>query len=83
MLPVILVVAIRLGCINHAKLTFRAIQQTGIECAGWIAMCSDPEVLSLDDSIATIKIALETPLLGVLPYRESADYNFFAQQLRL
>jgi dethiobiotin synthetase len=82
-LPVILVVAIRLGCINHAKLTFRAIQQTGIECAGWIATCSDPEVLSLDETIETIKNAVETPLLGVLPYTKTADFNFFSQQLRL
>ncbi len=82
-LPVIMVVAIRLGCINHAKLTFRAIQQTGAECAGWVAMCSDPDVLNLEETIETIKGAVETPLLGVLPYTKTADFNFFAQQLKL
>ena len=82
-LPVILVVAIRLGCINQAKLTFRAIQQAGIESTGWIAMCSDPQVLCLEETIETIKNAIETPLLGVLPYTKTADFNFFAQQLRL
>ncbi|HEY5141202.1 MAG TPA: dethiobiotin synthase, partial [Methylococcales bacterium] len=48
-LPVILVVAIRLGCINHAKLTWQAIQHSGIPCAGWIAMCLDPEMLNRDE----------------------------------
>lgn len=82
-LPVILVVAIRLGCINHAKLTYRAIQQAGVDCAGWIAMCADPDVLNPEEIIQTIENALDAPLLGVLPYRKTADFNFFAQQLKL
>lgn len=82
-LPVILVVAIRLGCINHALLTLRAMQHTGVNCAGWIAMCSDPAMLSLEATIQTIENAVDAPLLGILPYRKIADFNFFAQQLRL
>jgi len=82
-LPVILVVAIRLGCINHAKLTYRGIQQTYIHCAGWIAACSDPNVLNRVEIIRTLEKAMDAPLLGVLPYRETADFNFFAQQLKL
>jgi len=82
-LPVIMVVAIRLGCINHARLTYQAIKQSGVGCAGWIAVCTDPDLLSRDENIQTIKIALDAPLLGILPYRDIADFDFFSEQLML
>ena len=82
-LPVILVVAIRLGCINHAKLTYEAIQHSGILCAGWIAVCVDPDMLNRDENICTVKTALNVPLLGVLPYLASADFDLLAGQLAL
>jgi dethiobiotin synthetase len=82
-LPVIMVVAIRLGCINHAKLTWQAIQHSGIPCAGWIAMCVDPDMLKPDENIHTIKTALNVPLLGVLPYLASADFDLLARKLAL
>jgi dethiobiotin synthetase len=82
-LPVILVVAIRLGCINHAILTYQAIAQSGLNCAGWIAVCSDPELSSRDEAILTITAKLDTPLLGVLPYRKIADFDFFSDQLKM
>jgi len=80
-LPVIIVVAIRLGCINHAKLTYQAVRHSGLNCAGWIAMCTDAGMLMREENIQTIKTALDTPLLGVLPYLECADFRFFAEQL--
>ena len=82
-LPTILVVAIRLGCINHAKLTYQAIQHTGLPCAGWIAVCVDPALLNLDENIQTIKTALSAPLLGVLPYLDNADFDLLAGRLAL
>ena len=82
-LPVIIVVAIRLGCINHAKLTWQAIQHSGIPCAGWIAVCVDPDMLNRDENIHTIKTALNVPLLGVLPYLASADFDLLAGKLAL
>ncbi len=82
-LPVIIVVAIRLGCINHAKLTWQAIQHSGIPCAGWIAMCVDPDMLNRDENIHTIKTALNVPLLGVLPYLEVADFSFLSEQVTM
>jgi len=82
-LPVIMVVAVRLGCINHARLTYQAIKQSGVNCAGWIAVCTDPGLLSRGENIQTIKNALDTPLLGVLPYREVANFNFFSEQLKI
>ena len=82
-LPVIMVVAIRLGCINHARLTYQAIAQSGVNCAGWIAVCTDPELSSRDETMLTIKATLDTPLLGVLPYREVADFDYFSEQLKI
>ncbi len=82
-LPVIMVVAIRLGCINHARLTYQAIKQSNVNCAGWIAVCTDPDLLNRDENIQTIRAVLDAPLLGILPYREVADFNFFSEQLML
>lgn len=82
-LPVIIVVAIRLGCINHAKLTYQAVQHAGLPCAGWIAACVDPGMLKPEENIHTIKTALNTPLLGVFPYLDTADFDLLAGKLAL
>ncbi|MSP28142.1 MAG: dethiobiotin synthase [Methylococcales bacterium] len=82
-LPVIMVVAIRLGCINHARLTYQAIQASGVTCAGWIANCTDPAMLKRDENITTIKHALNAPLLGILPYQHPADFDFLARCVSL
>lgn len=82
-LPVVLVVAIRLGCINHALLSYRAIVQSGLPCAGWIANCTDPDMLCLTENIATLEHLLAAPLLGVLPYQAQADFDLLAQRLGL
>ncbi len=80
-LPVIIVVAIRLGCINHAKLTYRAVQHSRLHCAGWIAVCVDADMLMREETIQTIATALDAPLLGILPYLERADFHRLAEQL--
>lgn len=80
-LPVIIVVAIRLGCINHARLTYQAIQASGLKCAGWLANCTDPEMLKGEENIARIKELLAAPLLGVLPYQPQADFDKLAEML--
>ncbi|UOA07920.1 dethiobiotin synthase [Methylobacter sp. S3L5C] len=82
-LPIILVVGIKLGCINHAKLTYLAIQHSGVPCAGWIAVCVDPHMLKLNENIDTIVTALDVPLLGMLPWLESADFDLLASKLAL
>lgn len=82
-LPVILVVGIKLGCISHAKLSWQAIQNSELPCAGWIAVCLDPSMQKLDETIFTIKMALNKPLLGVMPYMKKADFDLLAQQLVL
>ena len=80
-LPVILVVAIRLGCINHARLTYQAITHAGLCCAGWLAMCVDRQMLKQDDNIATLGHFIKAPLLGIVPYSESANFDLFAKNI--
>ena len=80
-IPVIMVVAIRLGCINHARLTFQAIQAANVECAGWVAVCIDPKMQFQSENIETIKNKLSTPLLGVLPYLKERDFDLLAKNI--
>ncbi len=65
-LPVILVVGMRLGCINHALLTIEAIQSRGLTIAGWVANCIS-EMNLLDQNIESLKDMIDAPLLGVIP----------------
>lgn len=67
-LPVILVVGVKLGCLNHALLTYQAILQQGVPLIAWVANCICPETLSLQENIATLKHWLQVPCLGVVPY---------------
>lgn len=80
-LPVILVVAVRLGCINHAKLSYQAILYSGLQCAGWIAVCNDPRMQHAEENISRIKKSLAAPLLGVLPYCADADFDALAEAI--
>ncbi|MGG1945159.1 dethiobiotin synthase [Trinickia sp. NRRL B-1857] len=71
-LPVVLVVGVRLGCINHALLTAEAIVSRGLRLAGWVANIVDPAMRFADENIETIRARLErehgTTLLGTVPY---------------
>lgn len=64
--PVILVVALRLGCINHALLSAEAITRR-TRLAGWIANCLPPEQTEWRENLSTIAARIEAPLLGCLP----------------
>ncbi len=68
-LPIILVVGLRLGCLNHALLTVAAIHQAQIPLAGWVANLIDPTMLRVDENIAALKARIEAPLLHTLAYR--------------
>jgi dethiobiotin synthetase len=67
-LPVILVVGMRLGCLNHALLTAEAIIKDGLRLVGWVANTIDPIMAAFDENLATLKQILPAPCLGVLPY---------------
>lgn len=66
-LPVVLVVGLRLGCINHALLTAQAIAACGLTLAGWVANTVDAELPNSAQNIATLQARLPAPLLGCVP----------------
>jgi dethiobiotin synthetase len=66
-LPVILVVGMRLGCINHALLTRQAIAARGLRLAGWIANRIDPAMLRFEDNLSALRERIDAPLLGIIP----------------
>jgi len=72
-LPVILVVGMRLGCINHALLTVQAIRHRHLLLTGWVANCIDPDMLMLDENIAALQERIDAPLLGKIPFVETTD----------
>ncbi len=80
-LPVILVVGIRLGCINHALLTAEAVLRDGLTLAGWVANRIDPDMPCQDENIASLVQRLPAPLLGELPWLSQADPALAAQAL--
>ena len=67
-LPVILVVGLRLGCLNHAQLSARAIVADGCRLLGWIGNCIDPTMDAPEENLATLCQLLPAPCLGVLPH---------------
>lgn len=66
-LDVILVVGMRLGCLNHALLSAEAIAADGLRLAGWVANVLQPAPEALDDNVTALKTRLSAPLLGVVP----------------
>ncbi len=82
-LPVILVVGMKLGCLNHALLTAEAIQRDGLPLAGWVANTVDPQMACFDDNIATLKHFLPAPCLGVIPRLQDAQGTHVAPHLDL
>ena len=66
-LPVILVVGMRLGCINHALLTEQAIAARGLTLAGWIANRIDARMNCFEENLAALKERINAPLLGIIP----------------
>src|SRR5262249_46619437 len=67
-LPVVLIVGLRLGCINHALLSARAIAGDGCKLIGWIGNRIDPGMVRADENIETLRERLPVPCLGVLPF---------------
>lgn len=67
-LPVVLVVGMRLGCLNHAILTQEAVHSRGLRLAGWVANRIDPRMEHCDANIEFLKGALGAPLLGEIPF---------------
>lgn len=82
-LPVILVVGIKLGCINHALLSAEAIRNAGLPLAGWIANDIQPPGRRHQEYMATLQQRLPAPLLGEIPFLEQIEGVALGDYLRL
>jgi len=82
-IPIILVVGMRLGCLNHALLTVEAIEARGLKLAGWVANSIDPAMLMFDENLNTLKAQIKAPCLGVVPWQEEVNFEIVASCLDL
>jgi dethiobiotin synthetase len=82
-IPVVLVVGLRLGCLNHALLSARAIEADGCRLVGWIANAIDPAMERAEDNIAMLAARLPAPCWGRLPFDPAADAAASARSLHI
>jgi dethiobiotin synthetase len=82
-LPVILVIGLRLGCINHALLSAEAITARGLTLAGWIGNTLQPLMQRLEENLNTLRDQLPAPCMGVLPYIADGDVARAASALQI
>jgi len=82
-LPVILVVGVRLGCINHALLSAEAIARDGLQLAGWVANIIEPRTARLEENLASLAERLPAPCLGRVPKLKVATADAVAEYLQL
>ncbi|MDD2050568.1 dethiobiotin synthase [Pseudomonas putida] len=82
-LPVILVVGVRLGCINHALLSAEAIARDGLQLAGWVANIVDPRTSRLEENLASLAERLPAPCLGRVPKLKQVSAEAVADHLQL
>ncbi len=80
-LPIILVVGMKLGAINHARLTFEAIKSRGIDCAGWVANRIDPGMKAFDEVLASIRRHIDAPLIDVTPFDPEGNFRIDVSSL--
>ena len=72
-LPIILVVGMRLGCINHALLTVEAIERDGLHLAGWVANRITPTMSEYEENFLTLNRLIKAPCVGHVPYMQQAE----------
>lgn len=73
-LPVIMVVGIKLGCINHALLTAQAINQSGLKLVGWVANEVEPAGTYQAEYIETLHRSINAPCLGIIPHQDAEQF---------
>ena len=81
-LPVILVVGVKLGCINHALLTAQGILNDGLELAGWVANVIDLNCGRLAENLATLQQLMPAPCLAEVPYLSVASAESVAEHVQ-
>ena len=82
-MDVVLVVGMRLGCLNHALLTAESIERRGLHLRGWVANTIDPEVERLKENISSLQSRLGAPCLGYFSFEPQASLETLAQGLAI
>jgi len=82
-IPVILVIGMKLGCLNHALLTAEAIARDGVPIMGWVATQTDPDMLKVEENLATLTQRFRAPLLGFIPWLDDPSPEKASQYLDL
>jgi len=72
-IPIILVVGIRLGCINHTMLTVEAIKNNNHNLSGWVANCIDSNMKEVDENIKYLVDNIEAPFMGNIPFQREIN----------
>ncbi|MES2355762.1 MAG: dethiobiotin synthase [Pseudomonadota bacterium] len=80
-LPIIMVVGLRLGCLNHALLTADAIRARGLSLIGWIGNHIDPDMARVEQNIEALLQRLPCPLMGIVPFQRQPEPNHIAFKL--
>lgn len=80
-LPVVLVVGLRLGCINHALLTSEIIRSDGVQLAGWVANCVEKDYMEPEKTLLTLAKSIPAPLLGSFPHLPYCDAEMLGRNL--
>ncbi len=77
-IPLILVVGMRLGCINHALLTVELIKARGLKLAGWVANQIDPHMSMFEENLASLQKRIAAPCLSVVRWQTQAHFSLGA-----
>ncbi|MGH8337425.1 MAG: dethiobiotin synthase, partial [Gammaproteobacteria bacterium] len=80
-LDVVLVVGLRLGCLNHALLTVESVERRGLHLRGWVANSIDPHFERLTENVATLERRIAAPCVGSVPFEPQADPESTARRL--
>lgn len=81
-LPILLVVGLRLGCINQARLSMQAIQLSGLRCAGWVGVSLEADMPEQQANVTFLQHKLAAPLLAVLPHLAAENFDLLAAQFK-
>ena len=82
-LPVVLVVGMRLGCLNHALLTAEAVAARGLKLAGWVANHVDPQMAAADDNVRALEELIDAPQIARISFAGQPDYRSIAASVNI
>lgn len=82
-LPVVLVVGLRLGCLNHAALTVESVSARGLKLAGWVANHIDPEMAAAEDNVRALDEQIGAPRLARIAYTPAPNLRASAAAFEL